>query len=260
MPSHPLRIWLHGSTGRMGQALKSAIANSPDLDLVGASAGKFDAPSKLAGTPTTSKLLADALNEAQAEIVIDFSGIEGNRTLLEAAKSLEVTTLNVGFVIGTTGLSPSTLDSWNSVTHKVLIAPNTSLGILKLAKAAQGAAPALYQAGFDIEITETHHNRKKDAPSGTALLLAKAIQTVLPELQIVTNRTGLRSRNELGIHAVRGGGVVGEHEIRFISDTDEVKLSHRAFSRSLFADGALHLGRWLHSKPSGKYELLQVNL
>jgi 4-hydroxy-tetrahydrodipicolinate reductase len=241
----------------MGTALQDAVRQNPNLILAGGSARQIDGTDHL----TTAELLVAAFTQKSVDLIIDFSGIDGNQTLVEALETLSTKNQRLAVLVGTTGLSPEDLARWKKLPQRVLIAPNTSLGILKLAKAAQVSAPALYHAGFDIEITETHHNRKKDAPSGTALFLAEAIREVLPELELTTHRDGVRSRRQLGLHAIRGGGVVGEHDIRFISDTEEVKLSHRAFSRSLFAEGALHLGLWLTTKPAGQqYKLLDVDL
>jgi 4-hydroxy-tetrahydrodipicolinate reductase len=107
--------------------------------------------------------------------------------------------------------------------------------------------------GFDIEITETHHRMKADAPSGTALLLADVIHSALPGSTIDFNRTGARKKNSIGVHSVRGGGIFGEHDIRLISDDEELSISHRAFSRALFAKGALSLTLEIEAKvPSGK--------
>ena len=117
-------------------------------------------------------------------------------------------------------------------------------------------ARVLVPAEFDIEIVETHHKRKKDAPSGTALLLARAIQKEFPKASIVTSHPELRKPGSIGVHAVRGGGVFGEHEVRFISEHEEITVAHRAFSRALFAHGALNLAEKLHQRSTVGYVTL----
>ena len=148
-------------------------------------------------------------------------------------------------LVGTTGLDDkqraALFKTAKTGQHKLLLAGNTSLGIATMAKLARVAVSTLSPAGFDIEIIETHHSRKADAPSGTALFLANVIQKTNSKLKVIFERSGKREKNTVCIHAVRGGGVVGEHSIRFISDLEELTVSHRAFDRTLFAEGALHL-------------------
>jgi 4-hydroxy-tetrahydrodipicolinate reductase len=165
-------------------------------------------------------------------------------------------------VIGTTGLPAAQLAAWRDTAAaqelRLLIAPNTSVGILVALKAAILAATPLVGIGFDVEITETHHRAKVDAPSGTARFLADSLAQAIPELNVVTDRRGARQRGELGVHSVRGGGVFGEHEIRLLGDAEEIRISHRAFSRSLFASGALVLAGWILKQEPGVYGLLDV--
>jgi 4-hydroxy-tetrahydrodipicolinate reductase len=178
---------------------------------------------------------------AASDVIIDFSSPVATKMLV---KSLQKSRAKV-VLIGTTGLDVSLKLSLDKVAkhgaHKILVAGNTSLGIFTLAQRALETARTLPQAGFDVEITETHHRMKVDAPSGTALLLAEVIKSSMPGSKIVFNRDGARKPNSIGLHSIRGGGVVGEHEVRFIADEEEVCLSHRAFSRALFAKGALSL-------------------
>jgi 4-hydroxy-tetrahydrodipicolinate reductase len=178
---------------------------------------------------------------AASDVIIDFSSPSATRMLV---KSLQDSKDKV-VLIGTTGLDDKLKLSLAKVAkrcgHKILIAGNTSLGIFTLAQRAIETARTLPSAGFDVEIIETHHRMKVDAPSGTALLLADVIKSAMPGSKIIFNRDGSRKPNQIGLHAVRGGGVIGEHEVRFIADEEEVSLSHRAFSRILFAKGALSL-------------------
>jgi Dihydrodipicolinate reductase len=139
--------------------------------------------------------------------------------------------------------------------------PVTSLGVLVLKHRSLSLTRILRPHGFDIEICETHHKDKKEAPSGTALMLAKALQTTDQSLSLQgEKRQEKRKSNEIGIHALRGGGVFGEHEINFLGELETLSISHKALDRSLFAKGALVLARWLTNKEPGFYELDELKL
>jgi 4-hydroxy-tetrahydrodipicolinate reductase len=140
----------------------------------------------------------------------------------------------------------------------VLQAANTSLGINVLLGLVKKAAGQL--AHFDVEISEIHHRIKRDAPSGTALVLADAVRGARPELQNVLSRTGSEARQpaELGITALRGGTVPGEHTVFYFGENERLELTHRSTSPSIFASGALHGAKWLSGKPSGLYSMAEV--
>jgi 4-hydroxy-tetrahydrodipicolinate reductase len=131
---------------------------------------------------------------------------------------------------------------------------------LILQNVARQAARALKGKGFDIEIVESHHRNKVDSPSGTALLLAKNISEEIPKSEIISSRKSKRRAEEIGVHSIRGGNVFGEHHISFLGDSEEIVFSHRALSRSLFANGALVLGKWLADRKPGFYGLSDVEL
>jgi 4-hydroxy-tetrahydrodipicolinate reductase len=235
------------------------IAATADLPtsafrLVGGSAEDLDADG-----------LRAALTEKAPRLIVDFSAPAGNAVLLAALRALQPTRERPPAVlIGTTGLAEDRLAAWRELTRAngltTLIAPNTSVGVLILSHLAREAAAVLSPLGYDIEITETHHKHKKDAPSGTAKFLAKAVVDGAPSLRPTEHRDGARQAHELGMHAVRGGGVFGEHEVRFLGEAEEVRLSHRAFSRALFASGALVLGGWLVRQAPGLHALADVKL
>ena len=255
-------LWLHGSSGRMGKEIQKALVEgtAPGLRLVGGSDRTFEGEHFHQGRPVTAELLAHALEKDGVDVVIDFSTEDGNGLLLQAVQKSGVRDLAV--LIGTTGLPKSRLDAWKETAKehglKLMIAPNTSVGVLMTLMAALRVAAPLVKIGYDVEITETHHRMKKDAPSGTAMFLANGVADSA-ELKVKTDRSGAREKGELGVHAVRGGGVFGEHEIRFLGDNDEVRISHRAFSRALFATGALVLAQWVLKRPAGVYGLLDVS-
>lgn len=236
----PLSLWISGLSGRMGQSITEAAAQDKRFVLRGGG----------------SEHASDARALKDADIVIDFSSVAGNEALLKTLAAHKHKTV----LIGTTGLNEKDLKKWADLArksgHKILFAPNTSIGIYLLMNEIARLARVLVPAGFDVEIVETHHKRKKDAPSGTALLLAHAIQKEFPKAKIVTSHPELRTPGSIGVHAVRGGGVFGEHEVRFISEHEEVTIAHRAFSRSLFAHGALNLAEKLHQRSAAGYVTL----
>ncbi len=205
--------------------------------------------------------LAKELSRRDVDVIVDFSAPEGNALLLKAVAASGIKDKKV--LIGTTGLSTAALEAWEKAAKAqkltLLIAPNTSIGVLVGLKAALLAALPLAGLGFDVEIVETHHRAKKDAPSGTAKFFADNIQKTLKGSKVVTDRSGARKAGEIGVHSIRGGGVFGEHEIRLIGDGEELTISHRAFSRQLFATGALVLARWLTKQQPGRHVLAEID-
>ena len=246
-----MNIWLSGYNGRMGQEIADLLSNDPETEVTGGSGLHYlknNFQEKKNYTP-----LELSENLAQTELIIDFSSPEGNEALYQASLSLRVPK---AFLIGTTGLNKHQRDRWKQIckesNHKLLFAPNTSLGILLTMQLSQQLAKALQPNGFDIEIVESHHKHKADSPSGTAKFLARGICDVVP-LEMVTHRTGKRQDSELGVVALRGGSVFGEHTVKFLGEDEELVVSHRALSRSLFAKGAIILGRWLLKQDNGTH-------
>lgn len=263
MTTQGLGIWIHGSSGRMGQEIQKAIlASRGKFRLSGGSDKMFEGETFYQGRAVTPELLGHALAKDKVDVVVDFSTEEGNAMLLAALKKGEAKGVRV--LIGTTGLRETRLAEWRQLAQEqqipVMAAANTSLGVLIAAKAALVAAAPLVRLGFDVEIVETHHKHKKDAPSGTAKFLAQTLVDGVGDLMLTTDRVGARVPGELGVHAVRGGGVFGEHEIRILGEHEEVTIKHRAFSRALFASGALVLAGWLAEQTPGFYGLLDVQI
>ena len=242
-------VLICGASGRMGQELCRLVGEHSKLHL-GATVDHRGIRAFDRGHSAVLKYSQKAFNAvlAGADIAIDFSSPAGTKMLLEGLRQ----TAGKSVLVGTTGLPEKIKTELKraakSGEHRLLIAGNTSLGVATVAKLSVQAAQMLAPAGFDIEITETHHRMKTDSPSGTALLLADVLKKSVHGSSIVLNRSGPRKANSIGIHSVRGGGVFGEHEIRFISDHEEVKISHRAFSRALFANGAINLVLSLNAK------------
>lgn len=244
------KVWIHGISGRMGRVLKSELDKKDSFVLVGGSDNKSTDAEIEAGVK-------------QSQVLIDFSSAEGSLALHGALQKIKALK-NLSIVVCSTGLTPEHKQQWQTLTKQheisVLFAPNTSLGILMLMKSALVVAGLSRHAGFDIEIEECHHKHKKDVPSGTSLFLAETLQSALPGSTLVNSRKGERKDNEIGIMASRGGGVFGEHRIRFLGEFEEFTLSHRAFSRELFAKGAIVLCEWLLKKKTGVYTLNDISL
>lgn len=256
------RLWIHGITGRMGQAIAKLLDDPANhtFQLLGGSSQNHLSEVLNLGKTVNSDTLSTVLTRDHPHVIADFSSVEGNALLLESLQ--KAPHLQTKVLLGTTGLPHAQQDAWKKLgrTIPILIAPNTSIGVIQMLRAAQHIAVALSAQGFDLEIIETHHKHKKDSPSGTALFLAHRLANTLQK-EVVTNPKGERTPDSIGVHGVRGGMVIGEHEIRFIGEDQEVTISHRAFERNMFAKGALRLCEWLMTqhKPNF-YHLEDVNL
>ena len=197
--------------------------------------------------------------DVEADVVIDFSNAAAVDALLEycVEKALPV-------VLCTTGLSEEQLAKVEEAAGKtaVLKSANMSLGINLLLKLLQDAAKVLGPAGYDIELVEKHHNQKVDAPSGTALALADSINEALDqEYTYVYDRSQVRQKRdqkEIGISAVRGGTIVGDHEVIFAGVDEVIEFKHTAYSKSVFGKGAVEAAKFLAGKPAGRYDMSDV--
>jgi 4-hydroxy-tetrahydrodipicolinate reductase len=255
-----VRVAVHGATGRMGQAVLRLAKEAGDV-VVGAIAAS-DAPElgRDAGEVAGIGNLGVAVGADPgsgvlgADVVIDFSTARALSSIVRAA-----TRARIPLVSGTTGLGPaeqSLLDD-AAKTIPLLWAPNMSLGVEILAALARTAAARL-GGGFDIEIVETHHSAKVDAPSGTALRLAAAVREGRPELVMHHARegnVGPRKGDELAVVALRGGDIIGDHTIHLLGPGERIELTHRATNRDLFAHGALRAARWIIGRAKGRYAL-----
>lgn len=235
------KVWIHGVNGRMGSELQTAFSGGMNTVVGGSDQDK----------PMT-------FGPADVDLIVDFSSPEGNAELqrhLESHKGMSV-------LIGTTGLKLQQLATWKKLGafHRILVAPNTSLGVMAMSQAARLIRRLL--PAFDVELVETHHRLKIDQPSGTALFLAESVAHADQSrpLEIICDRTQKREPKQLGVHAVRGGTVFGEHQLMFLGESEEVHLTHRAQNRQLFARGALALAKWLTKQPPGYYRLEDVDL
>lgn len=243
----------------MGKALQTALREETSFALKG---GSSQGGSVLFenGTLVPSPLSMEKLWK-DATVILDFSTAEGSKALIDALERESGGVLAV--LIASTGLNENVRKRFRELASqkniRVLEAPNTSIGVLVLSQVASKVAAVLAPLGYDLEVVETHHRHKKDAPSGTALLLTERLSKSTG-YAVTSAREGERKGKEIGVTSVRGGGVVGEHDVRIIGDFEELSLSHRAFSRDLFAKGALVLGRWLERQKAGYYTLADVRL
>ncbi len=241
----PARLALVGATGRMGRAIAEAVAGD----------GRFVLSASI--SRANEHELSAAIEGA--DVVVDFSSPSAteNVAVLAAVHGKPC-------LVGTTGLSADChelLDALASVAP-VVIAPNTSVGVTVLAHLVSEAARLLGD-GYDAEIIELHHRRKVDAPSGTALRLGEAVASGRSDLSAFAKhgregQAGPRRDSEIGFHAVRAGGIVGEHTVLFASEAERVELTHRAHSRELFAAGALRAALWALAQPAGRYGMEDV--
>ena len=241
-----MKVILNGACGRMGQVFHRVFKQKyPDADLIPVD------PMAKSGDAYTA--LADY--NGPADCVVDFSHHSQTPALTAyaAARGLPL-------VVATTGQTPEELAEIRKAaeTVPVLLASNFSLGVVVLCALTRQAAKAFPDA--DIEIVEAHHNRKLDVPSGTALTLAKAVQSVRPGSRLVIGRheNGKRDPADIGVHALRMGHVVGVHEIHICTDTQTLTLRHEAHDRALFAEGALTAAEWILTKEPGLYDMEQV--
>lgn len=261
-------IVMGGAAGRMGRMILSGAAEDANYEIVGAT--EFE------GSPALGKTVGQLIGrpEIAAPVVADLASIEAPCDAVVIHFSSPEATLaqlewsiarGSGVVIGTTGLDEAQRQTVASAAEKVpvVFAPNMSVGVNTLFKIAGEVARILGEA-YDIEIVEMHHRFKKDAPSGTARRLGEVVaeaRGTTYEEAIVNGRegmTGERCAGEIGMHALRGGDVVGDHTVTFATLGERVELSHRAHSRETFARGALRAAAWVVGREPGLYDMQDV--
>ena len=248
-----VKIIMHGCNGHMGQVISGIVEKDPDAEIV---AGIDIAEQGKNSYPVFTDI--DAC-QVEADAIIDFSSAKATDKLLEysAARQIPV-------VLCSTGLSQEQLAKVEETSRKVAVlkSANMSLGINTLLKLVQDAARVLAAAGFDMEIVEKHHRLKLDAPSGTALALADSINEAMDnQYHYVYDRSQKREKRddkEIGISAVRGGTIVGEHEIIFAGQDEVIEFKHTAYSKAIFGKGAVEAAKFLAGKPAGRYDMSAV--
>lgn len=242
------KIIITGCSGKMGASLLKSSENRDDLKIV--------AGVDLVEPQNTDIVFAKSFNEldVEADVIIDFSNPAVLDSMLNYALSHKMP-----LVICTTGFSEEQKRKITEAakTVPVFYSGNMSLGINLITELAKKAA-AVFGNDFDVEIIEQHHNQKLDAPSGTALMIADAVKSVRTDSEYVYDRHSYRrkrEKKEIGIHSVRGGNIVGEHEIIFAGQDEILKISHSARSKSVFAVGALNAAVFLKGKQPGMYDM-----
>lgn len=262
----PTKVVVTGVSGRMGSLLVRLVRDSDGFELV-AGTDKPRAPTVGLDVGLAAHLgvleveTFDALDKALsgADVVIDFTTPEASVAHAKACAAAKVP-----LVVGSTGFSPEAKAAMADAAKDVAVvmAPNMSVGVNLVIEVARELARRLGD-DFDIEIVETHHRMKKDAPSGTALRLAEEIAAGVGRSSDVirtarSGQVGERPKQEIGVQALRGGDVVGEHTVYFFGDGERVELTHRATSREQFGRGALRAARWVVGKPAGLYDMTHV--
>lgn len=248
-----IKLVMHGCNGKMGQVITGFVAEDSQIEIV---AG-VDAFNQTSTTYPVFKHIKEC--QIEADVIIDFSAAPAVNDLLEYCLEKKIPC-----VLCTTGLNEEQLKKVEETAKEVAIlkSANMSLGINMLLKILKEAASILVPAGFDIEIVEKHHNQKVDAPSGTALALADSInQEMNQEYTYVYDRSQKREKRtekEIGISAVRGGTIVGDHDVIFAGSDEVITFSHTAYSKAIFAKGAIQAAKYMAGKQKGMYDMSHV--
>lgn len=248
-----IRAIMHGCLGHMGSVITELAAKDEEIEIV---AGIDVRQSDEVPYPVFSSLKNC---DVEADVVIDFSTASAVDSLLADCVERQLPC-----VLCTTGLSETQLAAVGEASGKIAVlrSANMSVGVNLLMKLIETAAPVLAEAGFDIEIVEKHHNQKVDAPSGTAAALAEKVNEVLNgEYHTVYDRTAVRRRRdpkEIGVSSVRGGTIVGIHDVIFAGQDEVLTLNHTAYSKAIFAKGAIQAAKFLAGKPAGHYEMRDI--
>ena len=247
------RVIMHGCNGRMGQMISGLCTADPEIEIV---AGVDAYTEQKNEYPVFASI--DQCDVA-ADAIIDFSNASAVDGLLDYCEAKQIPV-----VLCSTGLSEEQLEKVDEASKKVAVlkSANMSLGINTLMSLLKQAVKVLAPAGFDVEIVEKHHNQKLDAPSGTALALADSINEAMDNrYEYVYDRSDRRAKRdakELGISAVRGGTIVGEHEVIFAGTDEVIEFKHTAYSRAVFGKGAIQAAKFLHGKAAGYYDMSDV--
>ena len=244
---------MNGCNGKMGQCITQICAQDPDIEIV-AGIDMYD------GIKNTYPVFASLAEcTVDADVIIDFSNAKAVDALVDYCVEKQIPV-----VLCTTGLSEEQLQKVEQAYEKVAIlkSANMSLGINTLMELLKKAATVFAPAGFDMEIVEKHHNQKLDAPSGTALALADSMNDALEDAYTYkydrSQERKKRDKYEIGSSAVRGGNIVGEHEVIFAGQDEVIEFKHTAYSKAVFAKGAVEAAKFLNGKGAGHYDMADV--
>jgi 4-hydroxy-tetrahydrodipicolinate reductase len=248
-----INVVVCGASGRMGQTIGRMVNESSDLELVG---GINLKPSSFFGAEIVeTKNAENLLKTTKADVLIDFTiASAAVENVKMAARN------NVALVVGTTGFTPeqrAVMEKAIQNTVPAVISSNFSVGVNIFWQLVRESGKLLKD--YDIEVFEAHHRNKKDAPSGTAKTILQILEEEVGPRQKMYGREGMTDRkNEIGVHVIRGGDIVGDHKVMFSKNFETIELSHRAYDRSVFASGALHAARWVVGKKPGIYGMSDV--
>lgn len=262
--SQMIRAGVIGASGKMGGLIIQNITRSEgielssafDLNKLGEDAGDVAGAGNLGVSITSVEDLGEILKESKTDVLIDFTIAAAT-----ASNAPIVAASGVNLIIGTTGFSEEQKETIEESILKngvsAVIAPNYAVGVNVFFKIIEEAAK--YLPDYDIEVIEAHHNRKKDAPSGTAMRAAEVIGKAVGREEYIFGRQGNAPRkNEIGIHAIRGGDIAGDHTILFAGEGERIEIKHQAHSRDAFAAGAVKAAIWLKDKKSGIYSMEDI--
>ena len=248
-----IKMIMHGCNGKMGQVITKIVKEDANAEIVAGIDKYMGIPNDYPVFESIDKC------DVEADVVIDFSNAIAVDGLLDYCVEKQVPV-----VLCTTGLSEEQLGKVQEASKKVAVlkSANMSLGVNMLLKLLQDATKILAPAGFDIEIVERHHNQKVDAPSGTALAMADSINAAMnDEYTYIYDRSQVRQKRdkkEIGISAVRGGTIVGEHEVIYAGEDEVIEFKHTAHSKAVFAKGAVEAGKFLKGQEPGMYDMKDV--
>lgn len=248
-----IRAIMHGCNGKMGRVITGLVKGDKEIEFVAGVDAYTAVPNEYPVFTSIDQC------DVEADVIIDFSNASAVDGLLDYCVEKQVPV-----VLCTTGLSAEQLEKVEVASKKVAVlkSANMSLGVNLLIKLLKDAAKVLGPAGYDIELVEKHHNQKVDAPSGTALALADSINEALDnEYTYVYDRSQVRekrSQKEIGISAVRGGTIVGDHEVIFAGTDEVIEFKHTAYSKAVFGKGAVEAAKFLAGKAAGRYDMSDV--
>ncbi|MCI9546490.1 MAG: 4-hydroxy-tetrahydrodipicolinate reductase [Lachnospiraceae bacterium] len=248
-----IKIIMYGCNGHMGQVISGLIKDDPEAEIV---AGIDVVDDRDNGYPVFTDIQAC---DVDADVVIDFSSPQALQGLLDYCVKKQIPA-----VLCATGLNEEQLAKIEDASKRVAIlkSANMSLGVNMLLRIIQDAAKVLAHAGFDMEVVEKHHRLKKDAPSGTALALADSLNEAMGSAYRYvydrSQRKEARGDKEIGLSAVRGGSIVGEHDVIFAGPDEVVTFSHASYSKAVFGKGAVEAAKFLAGKPAGYYQMSDV--
>ncbi len=250
-----INISINGALGKMGKTILEVCLQDKEVNIVGLADSQcikkiYDNLPQIEPTLENYIYLTD--------VVIDFSSPEGTQHVLNLCLQNKKP-----IVIGTTGHSEQQINNIKEASKKIpiVLSPNMSLGVNIIFKLVEFLTNVLKDKNYDIEIIEAHHNKKKDAPSGTAKKIMDVIKNIKPETEFVYSRNGIvgeRKNNEVGVNVIRCGDIVGEHTVIYSTYGERIELKHIATSRETFAKGAVLAAKWVKNKPAGFYNMFDV--